>query len=77
VKGGGIVKEGLPWKPFLEKRKPSIGLSFWPYSATKDECVLGFCFFFTELPTPAAYGAQLHCAAAGMDNSYSQATFFS
>jgi hypothetical protein len=27
-----------------------------------------FCSFFTALPTPAACGAQLHCAAAGMDN---------
>jgi hypothetical protein len=36
---------------------------------------LGLCFFFTHLPTPAACGAQLDCAAAGMDNSYSQAAF--
>jgi hypothetical protein len=35
----------------------------------------GFCFFLTALPTPAAYSAQLDCAAAGMDNPYSQAPF--
>jgi hypothetical protein len=41
------------------------------------QCVIaeGFGFFSTALPTPAAYSAQLDCAAAGMDNPYSQALY--